>query len=510
MKTSTKILSAFILLAPAMLFAANVVYRPVTVTPPEPPRELRAAWIVTLNVADVDWPSSPGLSVAQQKSELVALLDQAVALKLNAVFLQIRPASDALYASTIEPWSEYLTGMQGKPPVPFYDPLSFAITEAHKRGLELHAWINPFRARHGNAKSFVSPYHISRTHPEYIHQYGSQLWLDPGIPAVRSYVLSVIMDVVQRYDVDGIVFDDYFYPYPEKDEAGRSLNFQDNATWRKYGGRLGLDEWRRQNIDIFIQSVYQNIKSVKPWVKFGVGPFGIWRPGYPPSVRGLDAYGSLYADSRLWLANGWVDYLSPQLYWPVSAPQQGFAGLLNWWAAQNTDGRILCPSLNAAEAGKKFPADEIDRQITITRRQPGAGGEVFYHLKSITANPTLSEMVRTQYASTALMPTTPWVADTPQAKPQLVVTENNRTVVSLAWGSGTGETARLWVFQYETNEVWTTKILPGGTTSWTFDNIKPDIISISAVDRAGNMSEAASLKKYARPVSGKAPANLYP
>ena len=221
MKFRARILSALILFLPAILFAANFIYRPAAITPPEPLREFRGAWITEV-ATNADWPSKPGLPVAEQKDELIALLDRAVQLHLNAIILQVRPECDAMYASPIEPWSEYLTGAMGKPPQPFYDPLAFAIAEAHKRGLELHAWFNPFRALLAKTRSPVAPDHISKTHPEFTRKYGDLLWLDPGEPAVRQYVLRVVMDVVRRYDVDGVQFDDYFYPYPEKDTATAS------------------------------------------------------------------------------------------------------------------------------------------------------------------------------------------------------------------------------------------------------------------------------------------------
>ena len=334
--------SAFIWLSAVTLLAADEVYRPVAVTPPEPPREFRGAWITEV-ASNQDWPSKPGVPAAQMQAELIALLDRAAQLKLNAVIFQVRPACDAIYASPLEPWSAYLTGRMGQPPQPAFDPLAFAVAEAHQRGLELHAWFNPFRALLPEDKTFVALNHISKTHPELIRQYGDQTWLDPGEPAAREHVLRVILDVVRRYDVDGVQFDDYFYPYPEKDAAGRGLNFPDDASWRKYGGNLNRDDWRRQNINQFVHDVYQNIKAAKPWVKFGVSPFGIWRPGSPKTILGLDAYANLYADSRLWLASGWVDYFSPQLYWPVDAPQQSFPALLNWWTAQNVNNRGLWP-----------------------------------------------------------------------------------------------------------------------------------------------------------------------
>lgn len=501
MTARIKILSAFVFLTPAMLFAAGEIYRPVVVTPPEPPREFRGAWITEVAI-NPDWPSKPGLPAAQQKAEMIALLDHAVQLKLNAVIFQVRPASDAMYASSIEPWSAYLTGKMGQPPQPPYDPLAFAVAEAHKRGLELHAWFNPFRALLKKDKFPAALNHISKTHPELIRRYGDQVWLDPGEPAVREYVLRVVMDVVRRYDVDGVQFDDYFYPYPQKDYTGREMDFPDDASWRKYGGGLSRDEWRRQNINHFVHGVYQNIKAAKPWVKFGVSPFGIWRPQNPPAIRGLDAYAKLYADTRLWFANGWVDYFSPQLYWPTDSPQQSFPVLLNWWSEQNVRQRHLWPGLNAANAGEKWGPDEIARQIAATRRQPGAGGEIFYHLRNLIANPALAGVIRTQYAQAALVPASPWLAALPPDKPQLVVTTNSRSSVSLRWETSGGKPAWLWVLQFQTNQVWTTRILPANSTTWTFENSKPDMISITVVDRVGNLSSPAALvlTKVAPPV----------
>ncbi len=467
MKLQIKFLSALLFFLPAMLFAAGAVYLPAAVVPPEPPREFRGAWLVTLAVSNVDWPSKPGLTSAQQKAELTALLDRAVELKLNTILFQIRPMSDALYASPIEPWSEFLTGKMGQAPKPSYDPLAFAIAEAHKRGLELHAWMNPFRARHTLSKSPVAANHISRTHPEWVRKYGDQLWLDPGEPGARDYVLSVVMDVVRRYDVDGVVFDDYFYPYPIKDAADRVVAFPDDASWQKYGLRSGTtrDDWRRAGVNSFVQGVYQSIKTAKPWVKFGVSPFGIWRPGNPPQIRGLDAYASLYADSRLWFASGWLDYLSPQLYWPVDSPQQSFPVLLNWWSAQNAKGRGLWPALDATAVGGKFSANEIARQIQATRRQPGAGGEIFYHLRTLSQNSVLLQTLRAAYAQPALVPASPWLASTPTNRPGLAAEESNRSHSSrlTANWKAFGEPAWKWVLQSRgTNGVWTYGNSAGG------------------------------------------------
>jgi len=480
---------------PAVVLAATEIYRPAAVTPPQPAREFRGAWLVT--VANKDWPSKPGLPVAEQKAELTELLDRAAQLKLNAIIFQVRPSCDAMYASTIEPWSEYLTGTMGKAPEPFFDPLAFAIEEAHQRGLELHAWFNPFRALHPQAKSSAAPGHISRMHPEFIRQYSGQLWLDPGEPAVRAYVLGVILDVVRRYDVDGVQLDDYFYPYPEKDAAGRELEFPDDPSWRKYGlaGGLRRDDWRRANINLFVQGVYQNLKTATPRVKFGVSPFGIWRPMNPPPIRGLDAYAKLYADSRQWFASGWLDYFSPQLYWSIDSPQQSFPVLLNWWAGQNARGRHLWPGLSAANAVEKWGPGEIARQIAVTRRQPGAGGEIFFHLRNLADNPALANAVRTAYTEPALVPASPWLASISPGKPKLTVVEDSRASLRVRWESA-GNPAGLWVLQFRTSRAWKTEILPAARTNWAFAKPAPEWISISAVDRIGNLSLPAAIKKF--------------
>jgi uncharacterized lipoprotein YddW (UPF0748 family) len=491
MKLRIQFLFAAVFWVSTFFLAAGETYWPATPTPPEPMREFRGAWIAT--VANIDWPSKPGLSVAQQKAELISLLDRAAQMHFNAVLFQVRPASDAMYASPSEPWSEYLTGAMGKAPEPFYDPLAFAIEEAHKRGLELHAWFNPFRARHLLSKSPVALNHISKTHPELVRKYGDQLWLDPGEPAARAYVLRVVMDVVNRYDVDGVTFDDYFYPYPEKDSAGHELDFPDDASWKKFGApnRLSRADWRRQNINQFIQNIYQSIKAVKPWVQFGVSPFGIWRPQNPLQIHGLDAYANLYADSRQWLANGWVDYLAPQLYWPVASHEQSFPVLLQWWRAQNVKGRHIWPALNDSAVGEKFSTNEISRQIQIAREQ-SVGGKIHYHLRSILENPALTDSIRAAYAQPALVPASPWLDSVPPEKPKLILAEA-RSGWRVQWENGGGKTARWWVLQFWINGSWTTQILPASQTSQGFFNSETGAVFIRAVDRLGNASEPATI-----------------
>jgi uncharacterized lipoprotein YddW (UPF0748 family) len=510
MKFRARILSAMILFLPAMIFAANFIYQPVLVAPPNPPREFRGAWIAVV-ATNQDWPSKPGLPVSQQKAELIALIDRAAELHFNAVILQVRPACDAIYASPIEPWSERITGTQGKAPEPFYDPLAFAIEEAHKRGLELHAWFNPFRASHPLAESRVALNHISKTHPELVRQYGRQLVLDPGEPAVQAYTLAVVMDVVNRYDIDGVTFDDYFYPYPEKNSFGQEMDFPDDASWEKHPTTMDISraDWRRQNINQFIQKVYQSIKAAKPWVKFGVSPFGIWRPGFPKQIQGMDAYADIYADSRLWLANGWLDYFAPQLYWPIDPPQQSFPVLLNWWMRQNVKGRHVWPGLNDVLAGKKFSTNEIPRQIQIARME-SAGGEIHFHLRSVLDNQALANSVRAAYTQPTLVPASPWLEATPPDQPTLNVTIGENSSVTASWKVG-GEPAWLWVLQWQaTNKVWTTQILPANQTVHNFFYAVPDAISIRAVDRVGNLSAPMVLSpKFLLPTNtGKGTMNL--
>ena len=481
----------------ARLPATDETNSAAKIFPPPPAREFRAAWITEVAV-NPDWPSQQGLPANQQKTELLALLDKAQQLHLNAVFFQVRPACDAFYSSSIEPWSDRITGVMGKGPEPFYDPLAFAIAEAHRRGLQLHAWFNPFRAAHPSTKSPPSASHITRTHPELIRHYADQVWLDPGEPAARARTLAVVLDVVKRYDVDGVVFDDYFYPYPQKDWAKRELDFPDDASWKKYGVSSGLtrEDWRRSNVNQLVQKISQKIKAVKPQVQFGISPFGIWRPQNPPPIKGLDAYGKIYADARLWLANGWVDFLAPQLYWPAAEREHSFPVLFNWWRAQNSKGRHVYAGLDDT----KFLPDEITRQIQTVRTQAGGGGEIHYHLRSVAENPALAAAVRAQYATPALVPASPWIPAAPPLKPQLAVATGTSSAHVRLENAG-GEAPRNWLFQSRVNGNWTTQIFPGGRTDAYLDGVSPDAISLRAVDRLGNLSEPAvwTPKKYSAP-----------
>ncbi len=343
-------------------------------------REFRGAWVAT--VYNLDWPSKPGLPAATQKAQLRAILDRAAELKLNAILLQVRPASDALYVSEKEPWSEVLSGKEGVSPG--YDPLAFAIAEAHARGLELHAWVNPFRAAL-HADEYLPANHVAKKHPEWVRRFGKQLWIDPGDPAARNYVIGVITDIVRRYDIDGVHLDDYFYPYPLKSGAA---TFPDDSTWQRFGAGKGPSraDWRRENINDFVRSLYHAVKATKRNVRFGISPFGIWRPGVPPTTKaGLDAYSQLFADSRKWLAEGWVDYLAPQLYWGIHPADQSFPVLLDWWRAQS-HGTPVWPGVATERIGSKRPAREIVEQIKMTRRGTDSPGNIQWSMKALMRN----------------------------------------------------------------------------------------------------------------------------
>ncbi len=486
----------------------SATYQECTVKPPAPTREFRAAWIAT--VANIDWPSRKGLTTAEQKAELLALLERASQLKLNAIIFQVRPACDALYASEIEPWSEFLTGTMGKAPEPYYDPLAFAIEEAHKRGLELHAWFNPYRAGHPSAKSAVSANHITRKHPELVRHYGKQVWLDPGEKEVQEYSLAVVMDVVRRYDIDGVHFDDYFYPYKEVDRSGNEMEFPDEASWKRFGngGKLDLDDWRRENVNTFVEKVYASIKAAKPWVKFGVSPFGIWRPQNPPQIKGFDAYSKLYADSLKWLTKGWVDYFVPQLYWSIDSQEQSFPVLLKWWTQQNSRKRHLFPGLdltktvtlsadvNAEKNRKRWPDQEILNQIRLSRKQSGVDGQVLWNMRSLMRNQALDDALQTQiYTQPALVPASPWLASSVPARPALTVAEAGASKLRLTWAAGAPGKPWLWLVQARIGREWRTEILSAENASaiWTGD--LPEIVAISAVDRDGNLSAPAAVNQ---------------
>ena len=457
---------------------------------PETPREFRAVWVAT--VANIDWPSEPGLPVAQQKQELVDIVDRAASMNMNAVIFQVRPAADALYDSQFEPWSYYLTGQMGQSPAPYYDPLEFAVEQAHKRGLELHAWFNPYRARHPADTGKVAPTHLSQKNPELVLDFGDYQWFDPGLPRVREHSRKVIMDVVKRYDVDGVHLDDYFYPYPS---YGGGKPFPDTTSWKRAQAKspnLSKDDWRRHNVDRFIEEVYDSIKAEKPHVQFGISPFGTWRPGYPQSTGGFDAYSQLYADARLWLEEGWVDYFTPQIYNRIDRVIRPFPVMMNWWSHQNVHDRHIWPGLYTSQAAEEsgWPTEEITGQIYIARGHPGSSGTVHFSMQSMMGkwDDLVRDMTSGPYAKSALVPRSPWLGKNAPAQPKASMeVYDDRLVIEV---EPPQEEVRQWVLWSKKAGDWEMDIIPGERRQIIFYGTKatvwPDTIRVAGVDRNGN------------------------
>ena len=475
-------------------------YRPSRAKVPDPKREFRAAWIATVH--NIDWPSKYTLTPSQQRAELTGLLDLAAETGLNAVVLQVRTECDALYRSNIEPWSFFLTGQMGRAPSDGYDPLSFAVEEAHKRGIELHAWFNPFRSS-ATERSSKSSKHISRTHPSLMLKAGSMKWGNPASDFVRKRAIDVMVDVTKRYDIDAVHIDDYFYPYPKTVNGKVYDQFDDSAAYRSYrakGGRLELRDWRRSNIDGFMKDLYSAIKSTKASVEFGVSPFGIWRPGYPSTVKaGLDAYDHICADSRKWLQNGWLDYFSPQLYWRISPSDQSFTDLYNWWAGENTKRRHLWPGTASnrimSSEDKGRPASEAIRQIEVTRKSPSpeGPGHIHWSIKAIKEDRGgVRAKLRSAYAETAIPPASPWLGSS-QPSPVYVspVEENGGLALSFKPAAD----ARWRVIQVREGGKWKTlRLMRASELTYRLDKA-PSGIAFRHVSATGVLSVPTVLEK---------------
>jgi uncharacterized lipoprotein YddW (UPF0748 family) len=373
-------------------------------------RGLRGAWLTTFS--NIDWPVR-SQTVEQQKSALISILNHHQATGINVIYFQVRSQCDALYASTIEPWSADLTGAQGVAPLPFWDPLQFAIEECKKRGMELHAWLNPYRAisNINNINTFAAN-HVAKRHPEWLLEAGNLRTLDPGLPEVRTYINTVIADIINRYDVDGIHFDDYFYP---------STTFNDDITFQNHSrGFTNRDDWRRDNVNLLVKGVYQLINTSKPWVKFGISPSGIYRNSTNPAIgtptSGLQHYSQLFADSRKWIAEGWVDYLTPQVYWHIGQTGADYSRIVPWWN-NNAAGRHIYIGMagykvNDATQGTNWTQrTEIPNQIRLNRSFANVYGEVFYNTSSLLSTTRLNfrDSLRLRFYNTkALLPLMPW------------------------------------------------------------------------------------------------------
>ena len=412
--------------------------------PPAVAREFRAAWISPVDGGE--WPSRPGMSDEQQRAELLGTIERAAAVGLNAIVLHVRPASDAMYPTDRAPWSSYLVGANDAPPS--YDPLAYALAEAHRRGLQVHVWFNPFRAAPPNSsRAPVGARAIARRHPEWIVRYGSQQWVDPGFPGARREVLDAMLEVVERYDVDGVHLDDYFYPYREertiRTRVGKgrrrrtvtrteTIRFDDDASWARHGRASGMerDSWRRENVSQFVATLYREVKARKPEVAVGISPFGIWRPGAAPGVYGLDAYAEIYADSRKWLREGWLDYVAPQLYWVLDGEQQRFRRLDAWWRTENVRARHIYPGLltmRVASRGSPWPTSAITQQVDFLRDAragtPEAQGHVHFRLATLMPSAPGGlgdQLAGSTYAERALPPASPWLGAAVPAPPQVI------------------------------------------------------------------------------------------
>ncbi len=460
-------------------------------------REFRGVWVTT--VGNTDWPSRPGLSTWDQQRELLTILDRAAALGLNAIIFHVRPGGDAFYDSPYEPWSQYLTGRQGRAPEPLWDPLEFAVDAAHKRGLELHAWFNPFRAASVHDTGFATT-HIVRTRPDLVRTYGRFLWMDPGSPEVRRRAIRAILDVVKRYDVDGVHLDDYFYPYPEVDASDHTIDFPDAATYAAYragGGTLQKDDWRRANVDSLVAALYRGVHAAKPWVKVGISPFGIWRPGNPPQIRGLDAYNQIYADSRLWLEKGWADYFAPQLYWAIGQQEQSFPVLLDWWLSQDTQHRHIWPGLADYRVGaggaEHLSPQEIVDQIDTLRAHGHDEGHIHFTWSVLTRDPDgLDEKLAPLYRLPALVPASPWLGARAPTRPSVGVARDSATGdLSLRLAPGADERVWLWTVRALGSGGWTSVVLPGWLNQHRLSDPTTGKVVVTAVSRTGVESPAA-------------------
>lgn len=423
-----------------------------------PKREFRAVWIAT--VGNIDWPSKKGLSAQQQQQEFIQYLDYFQSLGFNAVIVQIRAAADAFYPSPYEPWSVYLSGKQGQPPFPKYDPLAFMIQETHKRNMDFQAWFNPFRALVNSSVNPNPPNHVTRQHPDWLINYGGKTYFDPGNPEARNYILKVILDVVKRYDIDGVHIDDYFYPYKI---AGQS--FRDNDSYDKYNNGMGKDDWRRNNVNLFISQLNNLIKKEKPRLQFGVSPFGIWRNARQDSINGSATNGSscyddLYSDALLWMKRDWVDYLAPQLYWPCSSKAASFSVLLPWWMQHRQRAKMyiglgLYQLVNAKPGSPWYGNTEILKQIRMSRAAH-ADGLIFYSASSFNKiGSSFADSLRRHYFSTiAFPPAMPWLDNKAPASPKLYSTQKTGGALLLQWieNNASNQPLKYAVYRFEGSE----------------------------------------------------------
>lgn len=454
--------------------------------------EFRAAWVAT--VANINWPSKPGLSTAEQQAEAIRLIDSLKDLHFNAIVFQVRPQADALYKSDLEPWSYYLTGIQGKAPEPFYDPLDFWITAAHDRGLELHVWLNPYRAHHITGGPVTESSVVKKMPNLVMKLKEGYWWMDPAQKGTQDHGVAVVMDLVKRYDIDGVHFDDYFYPYPS---YNGNADFPDSTSWKEYqqkGGTLSRGDWRREAVNVFIERLYKEIKAAKPYVKFGLSPFGMYRPGHPvPIPTGFDQYAELYADAKLWLNKGWIDYFSPQLYWTIRSAYS-YPVLLGWWEKENTLHRHLWPGISLGTDTSARNTDETLNKIMISRGMlPQSPGVVHWHISSITRSPNMAKALITgPYKQDALVPASPWLDKIPPIMPDVQTAVEADSLIRISWSHTNAADAFRWVVYYQHGNQWNYQIF-NRHDRFAILKLKENgrslsHVAVTAVDRTGNES----------------------
>ncbi len=470
-----------------------------------PKREFRAVWVAT--VENIDWPSKPGLPPALQKQEVIRILNHHKESGMNAIILQVRPAADAIYDSSYEPWSRYLSGEQGIEPYPYYDPLKFWIDECHKRGMELHAWFNPYRIKQ-NLSDTLAENHIIKEHPDWGWEYGNRLYFAPDNPEVWEFVKNVVVDVVRNYDVDAIHFDDYFYPYKI---AG--VDIPDDLAYKERGGSFYPEnkaEWRRQNVDTIIQILADAIKTEKPWVKFGISPFGVWRNRSDDlfgseTGAGTTNYDALYADVIKWQREGWIDYLMPQLYWRDDHPAADFSTLAYWWADQDY-GRAIYYGLAPYRIDRKSEYKlwkrkrHFFKQIELVRSLESVDGFGFFSSKHFFRRDLRSfdrKLSRKYLGNPTLIPTMPWIDNAPPEMPTSLRVQNNRIYWDPPADTSELDKARFYVvYHYKRN---TERMLKRpeniiGITGLNFiefpdENIPDGFYRVSSLDRMYNESQ---------------------
>jgi uncharacterized lipoprotein YddW (UPF0748 family) len=408
-----------------------------------PKHEMRAIWVATVN--NIDWPSKPGLSTDEQQKEMIGLLDLVKQYNLNTVVFQVRPAADAFYSSTLEPWSQWLNGEQGKSPEPYYDPLEFVIAECRKRGIDIHAWLNPYRAITDTANA-TDLNHITQIHPEWFLTYGRTVYFDPGLPETRDYVSTVVSDIVRRYDIDAIHMDDYFYPY-----RIANVSFPDDSTFYKYSRGYSpeqCDDWRRDNVNLIIKQLSDSIKAIKPWVEFGISPFGVWRNMDKDSLgsatqAGVTNYDDLFADILFWQKNGWIDYVSPQVYWHIGFKVADYSVLSDWWS-HNASGCRLYVGQALYRIGRKVAAKEwrtskeIVRQLELNRTFPNISGSMFFSARVLRKNPLRlkEKLTREVYRYPSLPPANSRIIPVIPRMPSGTYISLNGDSVHLSWEKG--------------------------------------------------------------------------